>query len=92
MNHGRSAPLKLEIMESASVYPSSYINRNYLIKVNGLSPSGDKLNVLVGVSGAIALIGEELFYKFVGRAERDMNHDITHCKLRRGIKFSFYRK
>ncbi len=92
MNHGRSAPLKLEIMASASVYPSSYINRNYLIKVNGLSPSGDKLNVLVGVSGAIALIGEELFYKFVGRAERDIQHDVTHCKLRRGIKFSFYRK
>lgn len=92
MNHGRSAPLKLEIMASASVYPSSYINRNYLIKVNGLSSSGDKLNVLVGVSGAIALIGEELFYKFVGRAERDIQHDVTHCKLRRGIKFSFYRK
>lgn len=92
MNHGRSAPLKLEIMASASVYPSSCINRNYLIKVNGLSPSGDKLNVLVGVSGAIALIGEELFYKFVGRAERDIQHDVTHCKLRRGIKFSFYRK
>lgn len=92
MNHGRSAPLKLEIMASASVYPSSYINRNYLIKVNGLPPSGDKLNVLVGVSGAIALIGEELFYKFVGRAERDIQHDVTHCKLRRGIKFSFYRK
>lgn len=92
MNHGRSAPLKLEIMASASVYPSSYINRNYLIKVNGLSPSGDKLNVLVGVSGAIALIGEELFYKFVGRAERDIQHDVPHCKLRRGIKFSFYRK
>lgn len=81
-------------MESASVpsYPSYYINKNYLIKVNGLSPSGCKLNVLVGVSGAIALIGEELFYKFVGRAENDINHDVTHCKLRRGIKFSFYRK
>lgn len=92
LNHGRSAPLKLEIMASASVYPSSYINRNYLIKVNGLSPSGDKLNVLVGVSGAIALIGEVLFYKFVGRAEHDINNDVTHCKLRRGIKFSFYRK
>lgn len=92
MNQGRSAPLKLEIMASASIYSSSYINRNYLIKVNGLSPSGDKLNVLVGVSGAIALIGEKLFYKFVGRAERDINNDVTHCKLRRGIKFSFYRK
>ena len=81
-------------MASSSVpsYPSSYINRNYLIKVNGLSPSGCKLNVLVGVSGAIALIGEELLYKFVGRAEKDINHDVTHCKLRRGIKFSFYRK
>lgn len=81
-------------MASASVssYSTSYINRNYLIKVNGLSPSGSKLNVLVGVSGAIALIGEELFYKFVGRAERDVNNDVTVCKLRRGIKFSFYRK
>lgn len=81
-------------MASASVssYSTSYINRNYLIKVNGISPSGSKLNVLVGVSGAIALIGEELFYKFVGRAEKDYTHDVTHCKLRRGIKFSFYRK
>lgn len=77
---------------SVSVYPSSYINRNYLIKVNGLSPEGRKLNVLVGVSGAIALIGAEMFYKFVGRAERDINNDVTVCKLRRGIKFSLYRK
>lgn len=77
---------------SASSFSTSYINRNYLIKVNGLSPSGSKLNVLVGVSGAIALIGEELFYKFVGRAEKDLQHDVTVCKLRRGIKFSFYRK
>lgn len=79
-------------MASVSSYSTSYINRNYLIKVNGLSPSGCRLNVLVGVSGAIALIGEELFYNFVGRAERDINNDVTVCKLRRGIKFSFYRK
>ena len=87
-------PLKYEIMASASssVYSTSYINQNYLIKVNGFAPSGKKLNVLVGVSGAIALIGEELFYKFVYRAERDYNNDKTVCKLRRGIKFSFYRK
>lgn len=77
---------------AASTYPTSYINRNYLIKVNGLAPSGNKINVLVGVSGAIALIGEDLFYKFIGRAERDINNDVTVCKLRRGIKFSFYRK
>lgn len=73
-------------------YKTSYINRNYLIKVNGIAPDGRKVNVLVGVSGAIALIGEELFYTFIGRAERDTNHDKTVCKLRRGIKFSFYRK
>lgn len=79
-------------MASASVLPTSYINRNYLIKVNGFAPSGNKLNILVGVSGAIALIGEELFYKFISRAERDINNDVTVCKLRRGIKFSFYRK
>lgn len=77
---------------ASTAYPTAYINRNYLIKVNGVAPSGRKLNVLVGVSGAIALIGEELFFKFVGRAERDLDHDVTHCKLRRGIKFSFYRK
>lgn len=79
-------------MAAVASYPSSYINRNYRIKVNGLAPSGKKVNILVGVSGAIALIGEELFYKFIGRAEKDYNHDVTHCKLRRGIKFSFYRK
>lgn len=73
-------------------FETRYINRNYLIKVNGISPSGTKLNVLVGVSGAISLIGEELFYKFIARAERDINNDVTVCKLRRGIKFSFYRK
>lgn len=77
---------------ASSSLSTSYINRNYLIKVNGFAPSGQKLNVLVGVSGAIALIGEELFYKFVKRDERDLQHDVTHCKLRRGIKFSFYRK
>ena len=79
-------------MASASVLPTSYINLNYLIKVYGLAPDGSKVNTLVGVSGAIALIGEELFYKFVCRAERDLQHDVTVCKLRRGIKFSFYRK
>ena len=89
---GASAPQNISIMASASVLPTSYINLNYLIKIYGLAPDGSKVNTLVGVSGAIALIGEELFYKFVGRAERDLQHDVTVCKLRRGIKFSFYRK
>lgn len=73
-------------------YSTAYINRNYLIKVNGIAPNGCKVNVLVGVSGAVALIGVEMFNKFLDRAERDLNNDKTVCKLRRGIKFSFYRK
>ncbi len=77
---------------SALSYSTSYINRNYLIKVNGIAPDGCKVNVLVGVSGAIALIGVEMFNKFLDRAERDIQNDKTVCKLRRGIKFSFYRK
>lgn len=76
---------------SSRPFKSSYINRNYRIKVNGISPSGECLNVLVGVSGAIALIGEDLFYKFVARAVRDAS-DKTVCKLRRGIKFTLYAK
>ena len=92
MNPGLPPHKNFSIMASASVLPTSYINLNYLIKVYGLAPDGSKVNTLVGVSGAIALIGEEMFYKFVGRAERDLQHDITVCKLRRGIKFSFYRK
>lgn len=79
-------------MATASVLSTSYINRNYLLKVYGFDADGSKINTLVGVSGAIALIGSELFFKFLGRAERDIQHDVTHCKLRRGIKFSFYRK
>lgn len=77
---------------SALSYSTSYVNFNYLIKVYGRDPEGRKVNKLVGVSGAIALIGEELFNKFVDRAERDVNNDVTVCKLRRGIKFSLYRK
>lgn len=73
-------------------YSTAYINRNYLIKVNGIAPNGCKVNVLVGMSGAVALIGVEMFNKFLDRAERDLNNDKTVCKLRRGIKFSFYRK
>lgn len=66
------------------------INKEWKIKVNGLNPDGEKINVLVGVSGAIALIGAEMFNKLVARAERCMDN-VCVCKLRRGIKFSFYR-
>lgn len=72
-------------------YSTSEINKNFLIKVSGINNEGKKVNHLVGVSGAIELIGTELFNKFIGKAFDSMD-DVCVCKLRRGIKFSFYAK
>lgn len=71
-------------------YSTAEINRNWLIKVSGVDNEGKRINKLVGVSGAVALIGVEMFNKFLDRADRCMD-DVCVCKLRRGIKFSLYR-
>ena len=70
-------------------YTTTYINRNYLIKVYGLDIEGKRINKLVGVSGLVALIGVELANKFIDRAEKAAA-DCTICKLRRGLKVSLY--
>ena len=44
-------------------YTSKFINANFRIKAHGLNALGEKINTLVGVSGAIALIGAELLVK-----------------------------
>lgn len=72
-------------------YTKAEINRNFRIKVNGLDCDGRKINKLVGVAGAVELIGVELLNKFLNRAFNCMG-DCCVCKLRRGIKFSFYAK
>jgi len=72
-------------------YTTSTINRDFRIKVNGLNNEGCKINTLVGVSGAIALIGEELFEKFINRAY-NQGADACVCKLRRGLKMTLYAK
>lgn len=72
-------------------YTTKEINSNFRIKVAGLDPQGEKVNKLVGVSGAIALIGQEMFEKLLERAFGSLG-DVCVCKLRRGIKFSFYCK
>lgn len=69
---------------------TSYINRNWLIKVSGIDNEGNRVHKLVGVSGMIALIGVEFANKFLDRAENRME-DSCCCKLRRGIKITFYR-
>lgn len=77
---------------AALAYPTSQINRDFRIKVNGVTEDGTKVNVLVGVSGLIMYFGVEFANKFLKRAYADINHDSTTCKLRRGIKVTFYSK
>ena len=72
-------------------YSSTVINKNFRLKVKGVDNNGNKLNKLVGVSGLISLIGEELLNKFLDRAFACMD-DVCVCKLRRGLKVIFYVK
>ena len=70
-------------------YTTREINRNYKIKVSGVS-DGRKVNTLVGVSGLIKLVNDiELTNRLLDRAFNSME-DVCCCKLRRGIKISFY--
>lgn len=71
-------------------YTTREINRTFKIKVNGLF-NGKKINTLVGVKGLIELIGVEIANKMLRRAFNGTD-DKTVCKLRRGIKISFYVK
>lgn len=72
-------------------YTTRQINFNFRIKVAGVDENGKKINKLVGVAGLIKLIGVEFVNKFLGRAFNS-GDDKTTCKLRRGIKITFYVK
>ena len=72
-------------------YTTKFINQNFRIKVFGRDENGKKINTLMGVSGIIRLIGQELFYKFIQRA-LDCMKDVCVCKLRRGLQVSLYVK
>mgnify|MGYP007022388396 CR=1 FL=1 len=72
-------------------FSTKFINQNFRIKVFGHTEDGQKINTLMGVSGIIAMIGEELFYKFIQRA-LDCMQDVCVCKLRRGLQVSLYVK
>ena len=65
------------------------INMNFKIKVFGFNENGKTINTLVGVAGLIDLIGMEMANKMFARAFRSME-DKQVCKLRRGIKVTFY--
>lgn len=72
-------------------YTTATINKNFRIKVYGVDSMGNRINKLVGVAGILALIGVELLNKFLNRAFHCMG-DVCVCKLRRGLKVSFYFK
>jgi hypothetical protein len=65
------------------------INSTFKIKVNGINFTGQKMNTLVGVSGLINLIGVELCNILFERAFNCIG-DKCVCKLRRGLKVTFY--
>jgi hypothetical protein len=70
-------------------YTTKQINRDYKIKVSGLY-NGEKVNTLVGVAGLVRMVGDiELTNRLLDRAFACME-DKCVCKLRRGIKVSFY--
>jgi hypothetical protein len=71
-------------------YTTKEINQNFRIKVNGIV-DGKKINKLVGVAGLIRLIGVEMANKMFRRAFAGKDDKLV-CKLRRGIRVSFYVK
>lgn len=65
------------------------INHNFKIKVYGIY-NGQKVDKLVGVSGFLAMVEDvELCNRLLDRTFKTMK-DKEVCKLRRGIKFTFY--
>lgn len=70
-------------------YTTREINGNYKIKISGLF-DGKKINTLVGVSGFLKMVNDiELCNHLLDRAFATLD-DKCVCKLRRGIKISFY--
>lgn len=70
-------------------YTTKQINRNYKIKVSGIY-EGQKVNTLVGVSGLVRMVNDiDLTNRLLDRAFNSMD-DKCICKLRRGLKISFY--
>jgi hypothetical protein len=70
-------------------YSTREINRDFKIKVYGYTDEGRKVDMLVGVSGLILLIGVELANKQIERAYKS-GQDKCVCKLRRGLKVTYY--
>lgn len=77
---------------SVLAYSTSEINRNYRIKVYGLDENGNKVNKLVGVSGLLKLVGDIVLVNRLLKRAFGCLLDACICKLRRGLKITFYGK
>ena len=81
--------MDIQNIYSGLAYTTQQINRNFKIKVNGIV-DGKKVNVAVGVSGLIRIVGDiELVNRLLNRAFNCFG-DKEICKLRRGVKITFY--
>lgn len=70
-------------------YTTKEINRNFKVKVSGIY-NNSKINTLVGVSGLIRLVGDiALTNRLLDRAFNSMDDKVC-CRLRRGIRITFY--
>ena len=70
-------------------YTTREINHNYKIKISGIY-DGQKVNTLVGVSGLVRMVNDiSLINRLLDRAFSSMEDKVV-CKLRRGIRVSFY--
>lgn len=70
-------------------YTTKKINGNFKIKVSG-QYNGEDVNTLVGVSGFLRMVNDvELCNRLLDRAFNSVT-DKCVCKLRRGLKISFY--
>lgn len=72
-------------------YDTTFINRNFLLKVYGVKDNNERINSLVGVSGFVALVGSEFADKFITRA-LNSKKDSVKCRLRRGLQVTLYFK
>lgn len=70
-------------------YTTRQINRNFKVKISGIY-EGKKVNTLVGVRGLVAMVNDiALTNRLLDRAFNCMG-DVCVCRLRRGLKISFY--
>lgn len=72
-------------------YLTKVVNREFKIKVSGIAVNGAKVHKLVGVSGLIAVVGLDQANKLTAKAFKHYcDRDVVVCKLRRGMKVTFY--